>query len=247
MGPEPMMRMLEMSSRRGTLGPRLLGDVLHELLEEIPGIPRTRTRLGMVLHAPGTQLSAGDALDGTIVEVAVGQLDAVLQSILVHGETVVLARYLYAPRREVPDGMVRAVVPEGHLVRLATEGETQKLVPETDAKRWYFAQQWTQGGHRLAEGGRVAWPVGEEQPVRFGREDVVRARRARHGEDGGAVAPQLSVDGALHTVVQGDDATTFFPEGREHGWFRQLRAGGCEVEADHGRVGGGPLAQDVTV
>src|SRR5215217_842715 len=229
MGPEPMMRMLEMSSRRGTLGPRLLGDVLHELLEEIPGIPRTRTRLGMVLHAPGTQLSAGDALDGTIVEVAVGQLDAVLQSILVHGETVVLARYLYAPRREVPDGMVR------------------ELVPETDAKRWYFAQQWTQGGHRLAEGGRVAWPVGEEQPVRFGREDVVRARRARHGEDGGAVAPQLSVDGALHTVVQGDDATTFFPEGREHGWFRQLRAGGCEVEADHGRVGGGPLAQDVTV
>src|SRR5215213_7862920 len=112
MGPEPMMRMLEMSSRRGTLGPRLLGDVLHELLEEIPGIPGTWTRLGMILHAPGTQLWAGDALDATVIEVAVGKLDSVLQSILVHGETVVLAGYFDASRPEVPDRVVRSVVSE---------------------------------------------------------------------------------------------------------------------------------------
>src|SRR5918998_6563377 len=128
MGPDPMMRMLAMSSRRGTLGPRLCRDVLHELLEEVPRVPRTGARLGMVLHAPGPQIPVGEALDGAIVEVAVGQLYAVLQGILVDRETVVLARYLYASRPEVPDGVVGAVVSEGHLVRLATEGEAEELV-----------------------------------------------------------------------------------------------------------------------
>src|SRR5918995_3214755 len=242
-----MMRMLEMSSRRGTLGPRLLGDVLHELLEEVPGIPGTWTRLGMVLHAPGTQIWARDALDRTIVEVTVGQLHSILQCILVHGEAVVLAGYFDASRLEVPDGVVCAVVSEGHLVRLATEGETEELVSETDTERRYLAQQRTQDLYRLAEGGRVAGSVGEKQPVRFGGENVLGGSRARHGEDRGAAASEFPVDGALYPIVQGCDAATFLPEGREQGWFRELRAGGGEVEADHGRVGGGPLTQHVTV
>src|SRR5829696_1219984 len=246
-GPEPMMRMLEMSSRRGTLGPCLLRDVLHELLEEVPGIPGTRTRLGMILHAPGTQLWARDALDGAVVEVAVGQLHSILQCILVHGETVVLAGYFDASRLEVPDGVVCAVVSEGHLVRLATEGETEELVSETDTERRYLAQQRTQDVYRLTEGGRVAGSVGEKQPVRFGGEDVLGGGRARHGEDRDSAASEFPVDGTLNTVVQGGDTTTFFPECREQGWFRELRAGGGQVEPDHGRVGRGSLAQHVTV
>src|SRR5919199_5473712 len=117
-----MIRTLEMSSRRGTLGPRLFGDAAHEFLEEVSGVPRTGARLGMVLHAPGPELRTRDAFYGAVVEVAVGQLDAACERVLADGEAVVLAGYLYASGPEVPDGVVRAMVAEGHLVRLATEG-----------------------------------------------------------------------------------------------------------------------------
>src|SRR5688572_21824607 len=111
-----MIKTLEMSSRRGTLGPRLFGDTVHELIEEVPGIPRAGAGLGVILHAPCPKLGAGDALDRAVVEVAVGQFDAARERIFADGEAVILARYLYASGIEVPYGMVRAVVAEGHLV-----------------------------------------------------------------------------------------------------------------------------------
>jgi hypothetical protein len=58
----------------------------------------------------------------------------VRQRIFEHGEAVVLARDLDAPVLQAPDRMVRPVVPERHLVRLATEGEPQQLVAQADAE-----------------------------------------------------------------------------------------------------------------
>ncbi len=72
-----------------------------------------------------------------------GQLDAACERVLADGEAVVLAGYLYATCRQVPDGVVRAVMAEWHLVRLATEGEPEELVAEADAERRDLAEQRT--------------------------------------------------------------------------------------------------------
>src|SRR5215207_1133353 len=126
----------------------------------------------MVLHAPGHLFGARDSLDGAVVEVAVCQLDAVRERVLTYGEAVVLARYLDASSFEVPDGMVRAVVAEGHLVRLATEGEPEELVSEADSEGWNLSEEEPQGVDGLAERGGVARAVGEEETVGFCREDL---------------------------------------------------------------------------
>src|SRR5215210_5036952 len=242
-----MIRTLEMSSRRGTLGSRLLRDALYELFEEISGVSGAGTRFGMILYAPGSKFAARDALDRTVVEVAVGQLDAVCERVFGDGEAMVLAGYLDMPRVEVPDGMVRAVVSEGHLVCLAAEGEPEKLVAEADAERRNLPEQGTQGVDRVAERCRVARAVGEKHTVRLGGEYLFWGGEAGHREDGGSAASELLVDRTLYPVIQGHDAATFFCEGRKQGWLCELRAGGGEVEADHGRMGIGSLAQDVTV
>src|SRR5918993_5255682 len=110
----------------------------------------------MVLHAPGSLPRACDAFDGAVVEVAVGQVDAVRERILAYGEAVVLASYLDAPRLQVPDGMVRAVVAEGQLVGLATEREPEELVSEADPERGHLTEQRTQSIDRRSECGRIA-------------------------------------------------------------------------------------------
>src|SRR5215211_315511 len=159
-----MIRTLAMSSRRGTLDPHLLGDTVHELFEEVAGVPGARTRLGMVLHAPGPLPGTRDAFDCTVVEVAVGQLDVVRERILAHGEAVILARYLDAPRLQVPYGMVRSVVAERHLVGLATEGKPQELVSEANPEGRNLSQQGTQSVDRRTEGGGVAGAVERKRP-----------------------------------------------------------------------------------
>src|SRR5215210_8960254 len=205
-----MIRTLDMSSRRGTLGMLLFRDAIYEFLEEVPGVPGAGTRFRMVLHAPGPQLAARDALDGTVVEVAVGQLHTVRECVLGDGEAVVLAGDLDVSRAEVPDGMVRAVVAEGHLVGLASEGEPEQLVAQADAERRHLPEQGTQGVDRVTKGGRVARAVGEKQTVRLGCEDLLRGGGTGHGEDGGAAASEFLVDRTLYPVIQGHHSATFF-------------------------------------
>src|SRR5215208_5289398 len=154
-----MIRTLEMSSRRGTLGLRLLLDIVHELFEQVARVPWSRARLGVVLHAPGPLLGARDALDGAVVEVAVGQLNAISERILANSEAVILARYLDTSRLQVSDGMVRAVVAERQLVGLAAEGEPEELVSEADPECRDPTEQRTQSVDRRSEGGRVARTV----------------------------------------------------------------------------------------
>src|ERR671921_2179355 len=135
-GPEPMIRILSMSSRRGTLlRPGLfVGDLLHELIEQVAGVAWPRARLGVVLDAPRVERAASEPLDRPIVEVAVGHLDAHGQSLPAHAEAVILAGDLDLPRPKVTNRVVRAVVPERHLVRLASQRQAEELVPKADAE-----------------------------------------------------------------------------------------------------------------
>src|SRR5215204_4021182 len=224
-----MIRTLEMSSRRGTLGPRLLLDTVHELFEQVARVSWSRARFGVVLHAPGPLLEARDAFDGAVIEVAVGQLDAVRERILAYGEAVILARYLDASRLQVPDGMVRAVVAEGQLVGLATEGEPEELMSEADPEGRDLTEQRAQSVDCRSEGGRVARTVREEEAVWLSSENILRGGGARHSEYRSAPATELPVDRILHPVVDGDDEAAFLSEGGKLRWFSKLRARRGEV------------------
>jgi hypothetical protein len=102
---------------------------------------------------------------------------------------VILAGYLDPPRVQVPYRVVGAVVPEGHLVRLAAQSEAEQLVPEADAEDRDLAEERAQRAHGVFESRRVSRPVGEEDAVGFRGEYLLRARRAGHSQHGGAPAP----------------------------------------------------------
>src|SRR5918995_3659285 len=135
-GPEPIIRILSMSSRRGTpLCPGLfVGDLLHELVEQVARVAWPRTRLGVVLDAPRVERGAGEPFDRPIVEVAVGHLDSSGQGLLADSEAVVLAGNLDPPGPQVTNRVVCAMVPERHLVRLAPQRQAEELVTKADAE-----------------------------------------------------------------------------------------------------------------
>src|SRR5829696_4818811 len=105
--------------------------------------------------------------------------------------------------------MVCAVVPEGQLVGLATQGEPEELVAEADPERRDLTEQRTQSLYRGSQGGRVAGAVGEEEAIRFGGEDLLGSGGARHREDRGPAATELAAERTLYPVVNGDDAAPF--------------------------------------
>src|SRR5215207_7078930 len=197
----------------------------------------------MVLDTPGTQFGARDALYRAVVEVSVGKVYAGGQGLFADGEAVVLAGDLDPPRVQIPYRMVRPMVAEGHLVRLALQGETQELVSEADAEGRNLAEQRAERVHGVFQSRWIPGPVRQEQAIGLRREYLLRTRRAGHREDRGAPAPELLVDGALHAVVEGGDAAALFAEGRDQGRFGDLGAGRGQVEADHRRVGVGFVAQ----
>src|SRR5688572_7975660 len=119
-GPEPTMRILWRSSRRGIYG-------LQEAVEEIEGVVRTGPRLGVVLHGGAAGLEQGQALDGAVVEVEVRELGGAEVGLpadgLVRvdrpragraedGEPVVLGGDLDPPRGQILDRVVGAAVAE---------------------------------------------------------------------------------------------------------------------------------------
>src|SRR3954453_8537467 len=67
-GPEPRTRILFRSSRLGMLEPR------DELVEEVEGVVRPRSRLRVVLDAAGGDVEQADPFDRAVVEVHVGEL-----------------------------------------------------------------------------------------------------------------------------------------------------------------------------
>src|SRR3954447_10878844 len=123
-GPEPRMRILWRSSRRGT-------DGLQEAVELIQRVVGARPGLRVVLHGGAVDLQQLQALDGAVVEVDVGQgrlaevgapadrlvgLDAAAAARRGDREAMVLRGDLDRARAEVLDRVVGAAVAEGQLV-----------------------------------------------------------------------------------------------------------------------------------
>ena len=111
-GPDPMTMTDAMSSRRGiTVGLRLLHEGV-ELGEEVAGVVRARSRLGVVLHAVRGRVEHPDTFDDAVVEVAMRDLGDARERVVSDGVVVVLARDLDRVGGEVAHGVVAAVVAE---------------------------------------------------------------------------------------------------------------------------------------
>src|SRR5437899_9669954 len=139
-----------------------------EPLEQMIRVVRTRRGLRMVLDGKRRQLAMTQSLARAVVEIDMGRHPArTLHRFRFHREAVILRGDLHLAGHEILYRMVRAVMPEGQLVRPATRSEAEDLVAQTDAKDGDSAQQ---AAHRLGEIGNclgIARAVREEHPVRL--------------------------------------------------------------------------------
>src|SRR5262245_61076670 len=118
-GPAPMIRMLSMSVRLGTL---LLLHQLHESIEQVSDVVRAGTRFGMALESEGRPVGPRNPLQAAVEQRHVRDTDGRGQRRRVDGEAMVLARDQHLSRITVEHRMVRAVMAELHLERAATRG-----------------------------------------------------------------------------------------------------------------------------
>src|SRR5688572_15259064 len=125
-GPEPRMRILWMSSRRGT-------EASEELVEEVVGVVRPGAGLRVVLDRARGDVEQREPLDRAVVEVHAAELrgaevglepdrlvdrDRVRAAGTDDSEAVVLARDLDPARLDVLDRVVDPAVAERQLERL---------------------------------------------------------------------------------------------------------------------------------
>src|SRR3954452_4064946 len=139
-GPEPRIRMRWRSSRRGT-------DALQESIEQVQGVVRPRSGLGVVLDRAARHVEQLEALDRPVVEVDVAELGPAEIGLPLdglvgvdrlravgpeHREAVVLRRDLDLARRQVLDRVVGPAMAERQLERLQADRAAEQLVAEAD-------------------------------------------------------------------------------------------------------------------
>src|SRR4051795_11788243 len=137
-GPDPRIRILWMSSLRGT-------DGLQEAVELVEGVVRAGPGLGVVLHRRAVDLEQLEALDRAVVEVDVCQRGLPEVGLPAHGlvgldaaaavgrldrEAVILRGDLDLLSPQVLDGVVAAAMSERQLVGLQADGLAEQLVAE---------------------------------------------------------------------------------------------------------------------
>jgi len=139
-----------------------------------------------------------------IVQIDVRDFDfARWQRIGIDTEAVILGGYFHFLREEILYRVIRSVMPEFQLESAAAEGETAQLVTETDTKDWETPQQLADVldgvGNRL----RVAGAVGQENPIRLHRENVVCGSFRRNHSDIAAMVNEEAQNVLLDAVIVG--------------------------------------------
>ena len=151
-------------------------------------------------------LAVAHAFDGVVVEVDVGHLDFRRKRVGIDGESVVLRGDRDFSGAQVLDRLVAAAVAEFQLKGGAAEGVGEDLVAEADAKNRELADERADFLVDVAERGRIAGAVGEEDAVGIFRE---------HFGGGGAGIDDLNLETGLAEAAEdvvfqpeivGDDA-----------------------------------------
>ena len=170
----------------------------------------------MELDREGPQVRIVDALAGAVVGVDEAYLPH-LHAVAVHGVAVVLAGDVGADAVQVPDGLVDAPVPVFQLVGAAPRRQGRQLVAQADAEQGHPAQKLFDLLNLAGVFRRVSGAVGEHDPVRLGRQHLLRAGVRGQDGDGAAALLQLPDDIPLGAVVQQADAEPLLPRRRVDG------------------------------
>src|SRR5260370_3275856 len=209
-----MMRMDLRSVRLGIRSARLFHQV-HESLEKVMAVLRSRTGLRMVLHGEDRLALNSQSFIATVEQRHMRHLDVLGQGLGDHAEAVVLAGDLDLAGLDVLHGMIGAAMADRHLFRAAAEREREELVAEADAKdRLLRLHELAQRGNGVGTGRRgVAGSVGEEYPVRLVREDLLRRGGRGHHSDAATVGGEKAQDVPLGAIVDRDymEARTLEP------------------------------------
>ena len=155
----------------------------RELLEEIGCVVGAGGGFGVVLDAEDRVGFVAHAFDRLVVEVDVGDFDFGRERIGVDREAVVLRSDGNLSGAEVLDRLVAAAVAEFQFEGAAAVGVGEELVAEADAEDRFFADELAEFAVDVAERGRVAGAVGEEDAVGIFGEDFGGAGGGVHHFD----------------------------------------------------------------
>ena len=110
----------------------------------------------MVLNAKDRQALVAHSFHGLIVEVDSIDRNLTGQALWVHRKSMVLGRNLDFARFEIFHWLVGAPVPELELKSFASEGLSEDLVSQTDAKDGHARlNEIVNRLHSVAQGGRI--------------------------------------------------------------------------------------------
>ena len=146
------------------------------------------------------------AFDRLVVEVDVRNFDFRRERIGVDGEAVVLRSDGNLSGAEVFDRLVATAMTELQLEGGSAVGVGEKLVTEADAEDRFFADELAEFAVDIAERGRIAGAVGEEDAVGIFGEDFGGAGCGVHHLDFEARLAQAAQDVEFDAKIVCDDA-----------------------------------------
>ncbi len=167
---------------------------------------RSGARLGVVLHAEHGVALVRHALERAVVQVDVRRPElATGDRVDVDRVVVVLAGDLDLAGHHVLDRRVGAVMAVRQLERPPADRQPQQLMPHADPVRREEAQHLPDGVVGVLRTVRIAWAVGEDQPVRIERHDLRRRGLRGHDDHLGTGLLELVHDRVLDAEVDHHD------------------------------------------
>ncbi len=179
---------------------------LHEILEQVVRVVRTRRRLWVILHAEEWQIAVPQPFERVVVQVNVRQFDfALRQGIWIDSEVVVMRSDFNFAGRHLLYGMIAAVMSELQFVGLSSQRDAGQLMSQANSEDWLTTHQTADVVDRIRAGFRITRAVRQKYPVRLESEHVLGWRLGGDDRYFAAFASQLAQDVVLDAVVVGDD------------------------------------------
>ena len=105
--------------------PCLTRHQIAKLLEKVPAIVRSRRSFGVILNTKRRVLQMANSSDGIVIEIAMRDFQIPGKRRLIHGETMVLGRYLDAAVLHIEHGLIGSAMPKLQLESLGAGSKTQ--------------------------------------------------------------------------------------------------------------------------